>query len=233
MPTVDPIQYDNKPGGVDVVIDESERSWFHDNEWLIGIIYLIVGPLIALFGTAWFPQITACLVSVFVFSTGLTMCMDFGWCATTGGAIGSSIAIVTLALLAGVLVRKNIFAMIGLLGLVAGFYIGAFIFTIIAGASSWEAAWGYWFFACTFAIAGTLMACKFGVPIVMTCTALVGSYLFMRAWTLFFPGYYPSESQIVSAAGHKHDGQDDFQMTGMFWLFIAIFVAAFGFAMTF
>lgn len=89
--------------------------------------------------------------------------------------------------------------MIALLGLISGYFMGAFLFTIIASSSGWEAEWGYWLLTSIFAIAGCVLAIQLGVPVVMTLTSLVGSYLFMRAWTLFFPGYYPTETQIVSA----------------------------------
>ena len=120
---------------------------------------MIAGPLIALFGTAWFPQITALLVSIFVISASLTGAVSLGWTATTLGAIGVSIGVLILGVLAGVLVRKNIWAMIGLLGLIAGFFFGAFLFTIIASASGWEAEWGYWLVTGVCAMIGTLIAC--------------------------------------------------------------------------
>ena len=54
----------------------------------------------------------------------------------------------------------------------------------------------------------------------MLSTSFVGSYLFMRSWTLFFPGYYPSEAEIIEA---------DFEITnvGIFWTFIGVFVISF------
>ena len=124
--------------------------------------------------------------------------MSFGWCATTGGAIGVSLTILFLGILAGVLVKKNIGLMIGLLGLIAGFFLGSFFFTFIASASGWEDAWGYYLICSIFAAMGCIVAWRHGVSMVMVATALVGSYLFMRSWTLFFPGNWPSEIQIVS-----------------------------------
>ena len=66
----------------------------------------------------------------------------------------------------------------------------------------------------------------------MTLTAIVGSYLFMRAWTLFYPGHYPNESQIVSPASLNKDA-DLFEMTYMFWVFVSVFVVCFGISILF
>ena len=186
-----PVSYDS----TDIeVVESEEEGWFHDNEWCIGIIYLVAGPIIALFGTAWFPQVTAFLVSVFIFSVGLTLCMGAGWCATTAHAIIVCILLFLVASFSAVCVRQSVWSMIGLLGLISGFFFGAFTFTIVATSSGWEPEWGYWMLTSIFALIGFIFACYYGVPVVMVLTSIVGSYLFMRAWTLFFPGHYPSES---------------------------------------
>lgn len=40
-------------------------GWLFENTWAIGIIYVILGPIIAFFGGKWFPYITATLVGLF------------------------------------------------------------------------------------------------------------------------------------------------------------------------
>ena len=50
----------------------------------------------------------------------------------------------------------------------------------------------------------------------MLSTSGIGSYLFMRAWTLLFPGHYPTEADMM-------DGVDYMDYGGIFWLFMAIF----------
>jgi len=116
------------------------------------------------------------------------------WTATTGGSIGVLCAAIVLGVIAGMIVRRNIWLMVGLLGLIAGFFAGNFLFTFITCLASWEAAWGYWLIVSICAVVGLLVASKQGVPIVMVSTAFAGSYLFMRSWTLFFPGNWPSEA---------------------------------------
>ena len=51
-------------------------------------------------------------------------------------------------------------------------------------------------------------------------TAFVGSYLFMRSWTMFFPGNYPSEAEIIG-------GDFEIESVGIFWIYIAVLAVSF------
>ena len=42
---------------------------------------MIAGPIIALFGTAWFPYVVASLVAIFVMGTITMLSLAFGWMA--------------------------------------------------------------------------------------------------------------------------------------------------------
>ena len=53
----------------------------------------------------------------------------------------------------------------------------------------------------------------------MIYTSIVGSYLFMRSWTLFFPGNYPSEVELINS-----QGQAALDMGPIFWMYVAIFL---------
>ena len=57
-------------------------AWFEQNFWVLGIIYLITGPLIALFGVVWFPYAMAILVAVFVMGAIIAACLVLGWMDT-------------------------------------------------------------------------------------------------------------------------------------------------------
>ena len=199
------------------------EAWLAENEWAIGIMYIVLGPILAFFGAAWFPYVTASLVAVFIIGAVCSISLAAGWMATsTGTAIVFVVALI-LGIVAGMLVRRHIWVMVGLLGLIGGFFCGALIFALIAGMSSWAAIWFYWTISCTMAVVGCLAACKMGKSVVILSTALVGSYLFMRAWTLFFPGHYPSEVELM-------ENPDELEFDGIFWLFITIF--AFSFAIS-
>lgn len=203
-------------GGVDV---EAAMGWLYDNEWAIGIIYLIAGPLIALFGTGWFPYVVASIVAIFVIGIVCSISLAAGWMATgLGTGIVFAVALI-LGVIGGILIRRNVKVAIGLLGAVGGFFAGTLLFALICSFSDWDASWGYWTIAVTMAIVGFLVSCKFGKGIVMLSTSMIGSYLFMRSWTLFFPGHWPSEAQLMDPANLEIDGT--------FWVFFSIFVVGF------
>lgn len=187
---------------------------------MIGIIYIIAGPIIALFGLQWFPYVTASLVAIFVMGITTSLCLAFGWMDSTVGTIVVLSVAVVLGVVAGILIRRNIWIMVGLLGLVGGFFAGSLTFALISSFSGWSAVWGFWVISSVVAAIGCVLSCYFGKGIVLLSTSFVGSYLFMRSWTLFFPGYYPSEAEII-------DGDFEISSVGIFWTFIGVFVISF------
>ena len=205
---------------------EQVGAWFEKNEWVLGIVYLITGPLIALFGVAWFPYAMATLVAVFVMGAIIAVCLALGWMATSTGTIVTLIVAPIVGIIAGIIIRRNVWLMIGLLGLVAGFFSGALVFALISTASGWNAVWGYWVISIVMAGLGCWLACHFGKTVVLLSTSMVGSYLFMRSWTLFFPGHWPSESELM-------DDDNVLDVDAFFWLFLGIFATTFVFSAIF
>jgi hypothetical protein len=202
-------------------------GWLQDNEWAVGIIYLVSGPLIALFGASWFPYIVASLVAIFLIGIVCGISLACGWMVSTGGTIATCSVALVLGIVAGCIVRRNIKLMLGLLGMIAGFFSGSLLFALISSMSGWNAVWGFWVISCILAIIGCIAAVYFGMPVVMLSTSLVGSYLFMRSWTLFFPGNYPSESELIDSKG------EDLDMGPIFWVFIGVFAVSFAFSLTY
>ena len=187
--------------------------------WILGIVYIIIGPIFGLFGAQLFPYIGASIVAMFVIVTVSTLALAFGWMNATWAMILCLVAALALGVLAGCVVRRNMWALVGLMGLVGGFFGGAILFSAINAASGWDAVWGYWVISVICGAIGCWAACHFGKFVVMLSTSGVGSYLFMRSWTLFFPGHYPSESDMM-------DGGDSADYDGIFWLFIGIFAVS-------
>ena len=160
---------------------------------------------------------------------GLTFCMGLGWCSSTGGAIGVFFLLLVFAILAAVLLRNEKWLRTSIIGVIAGWFIGAFVFSFVASASGWEEEWGYWFFTCMCAVIGWTVACQYKDGSVIALTSIIGSYLFMRAWTQFFPNAYPNESRVVSG---RRD-EDNFSMTWQFWVFVLVFAACITFSIIF
>ena len=200
--------------------DEIVTSWLSENEWAIGILYIIIGPLIALYGAKWFPYVTAGLIAVFTIGIILSISLAAGWMATTGGTVACFIVALVAGVIAGMLIRRHIWLMVALLGLIGGFFSGSLVFAFIGGLTGWADVWFYWTIAVAMAALGLMAACYLGKPVVIYGTALAGSYLFMRAWTLFFPGHYPSEAQLM-------EDPSSIEFDAIFWVFIAIFGVSF------
>lgn len=78
-----------------------------------------------------------------------------------------------------------------LLGGFAGFFVGAFLFTLGLAMFSWELeSWVMIATAVFFALIGVLLAWQFGDGICIISTAIIGSYLFMKGLADFL-GNYP------------------------------------------
>ena len=136
---------------------------------------------------------------------------------TTGGLIAVLVVGAILGTLLGIFIKRKIWIMVALLGMVAGFFSGTLIFALIASASGWTAAWGWWVISIIMAIVGTLLAYGLGKPVVLMATSFVGSYLFVRAWTLFFPGHWPSEAQLMS-------DYSSVETDSIFWVFVTLLI---------
>ena len=111
--------------------------------------------------------------------------------------------------------------MLGVLGFACGFYSGVFFFSIICWCTNgkWNEVWGQYLLAGIFGVTGAIRGIQRGKLIVMIYSSIVGSYLFMRALTLFFPGDYPSEVELIHS-----QGQAALDMGPLFWLYLAIFL---------
>jgi len=185
--------------------------------WLLGIFYLIFGIIIALYGVKLFPYIGASVVAIFTISVVCSLTYAFGWMNELWACILIIIAAFALGIALGMVFRRNIWLLIALIGLVGGFFSGVMIDSVIVVCAQWETVWFYWFISCLMGAIGCLVSCCFGKAVVMVSTSGIGSYLFMRSWTLFFPGHYPSETELM-------DGNSDFDYDGIFWVFIGLFV---------
>ena len=209
-------------GCPDIAVDiEQAMGWLSENEWAIGMLYLIVGPLVALFGLQFFPLVTAGVTALFVMIVVIYVSMAAGWMASTGATVAICVVAVNLGILGGCVVKRYIWLMVGMLGLVGGFFAGGLIYAIIYGCTGWKEVWGFWLISCSLAVIGSWASCTSGATVVLVSTALIGSYLFMRSWTMFFPGHYPSESAIADGAVEE----EELYVDPVFWAFIGVFLA--------
>ena len=110
-------------------------SWLYDNQWCVGIIYLVFGPMIAFFGGKWFPYIVSTLVGLCCCTFLCSISLSLGWMATTGGTVGTILIAIVVGTCSGFLVSRHFEVMFGLLGLIGGFFSGSVTFALISGLS--------------------------------------------------------------------------------------------------
>jgi len=83
-------------------------SFMEDYPWIMGIVYIACGPIIALFGKRWFPWVVATFVSVFTFLAVLMLFSVFGWMAETVGLIICIIVALGLGIFAFWFVKRTV-----------------------------------------------------------------------------------------------------------------------------
>jgi len=213
------ITADHKDGCPDVNIDiDQYMGWLSENEWVVGIIYIVLGSLLMVFGLQFFPYVTASLIAIFIMGLCASVGLALGWMESTGGLIAVLAVGLVLGVLAGCLVRRQVWIMIALLGMVTGFFSGSLVFALIASASGWSAVWGWWTISVVLCLAGGALAYFLGKSFVLWATSFVGAYLFTRSWTLFFPGHWPSEAEIMAG---------DIETDSIFWVFLGVLIFCF------
>lgn len=166
---------------------------------MIGIILLVVGPFIALCGLRLFPWVASTAVALFGMGFLFLLFTSFGWTDATAGFWTSICFAVLIGIIAGVVVKKNIWLAVGLLGTIGGAFCGILLLDFIAVVADWSPEWALYVFAITGGIVGFVAGLKLGSPIVNMATSFIGSYLFTRSLTLFFcPDEWPSESDMIT-----------------------------------
>jgi len=116
-------------------------------------------------------------------------------------------------ILVGMIVRRFMPVMVGLLGFITCFLGVWYIFAVISITSGEFYGWLAWTLSLVIGVAGLLCALKFCETFVLIGTSFCGSYMFVRAWTLIFPGNWPSDAEIVSG---------DVEINSLFWVFFSL-----------
>ena len=200
--------------------------WLSSNPWLLAIFFLIVGPICAFMGKRWFPYVVGTIGAITTISTIVIVGATHGAADHTAGLVILLVCALGAGILVGVLLRRAIWIGVGLVGIVAGFALGSFIYGVILAATGWQSYWGAVLICVFGALLGGVLTFTLGKEIVILATSMVGSYLFTRGLTLVFYSDYPSEAEMF----HKLSNGQEVEVTWRFWLYVAIFVSVFLFA---
>lgn len=201
----------------------SLSKFMHDYPYIFGIILILGGPIVALYGRRFFPWVIGGIVSICILLGILVFCSVVGIMNTTAGAIVSIVVAFIVAGLAGKLSMKTVWLAVGLLGLIGGFFVGSLIFTMFIAALGYGALWAMILFSVFCSTIFGFMSFRFSRAVVLISTSLIGSYAFMRGLTYFIGGF-PQEAVIFEQLVKSHNVEG---FTQVFWIYIAIFVCGF------
>ena len=190
--------------GGDILDDTQEllddtTGWFQDNTWALGILYIVVGILVALYGLKMFPVVSSALAALAGFSILYMMCEGLSWTDSTGGMWTCLIISILAGCIIFYFVRREIWLMVGALTAIGGFMGGVFLLTLITGMTGYSEAWLWWTLGVVGAILGFVLGKRFGGPAVNLVTSFIGSYLVTKALTMFFwTEHWPSDAAIMA-----------------------------------
>lgn len=171
-----------------VVQTQILSDYIYDNPIVFGIALILIGAPVALFGQRWFKWVLGGF-------GGFSTCVILAFTAEATGWLEWSVPIcLTAAVVAGLIV---------LLILYKCHIIGAILIGVTLGAAFGVTIWGFVDFwihwdksilaslisTALFAVLGGLFGAKYESKTVCFGTSLIGSYTFMRGWSLIFTGY--------------------------------------------
>jgi len=165
-------------------------------KWVVGIIFIVSGPIIGMFGKRWFPWVVASGAAFLGFLCFLLFFTVVGWMASTAGFWCLMILSIALGVLIGWLTKKAIWFEVGLLGVLGGWFGGSFLYSFIVAASGWESVAFYWCLEIACMIPAGILAWKFARMVVMVSTSGIGAYLFCRGCGYLFGGW-PSDATLM------------------------------------
>ena len=172
-------------------------KFVHTYPWLFGIILVLGGPIVLLFGRRFFPWVMAGIVAVSGGFGAFMICSVLGFMETTIGLVISAVGSACIGLLAGFFVMKTGWIAVGILGVLGGFFIGSILFGMLLAITKWSALWAMIFFQIFCALVGGFLSFKFSKQVVLICTCLIGSFAFSKG-VGYFVGGFPDTGVIMS-----------------------------------
>jgi hypothetical protein len=198
-------------------------QFVHNYPWMVGIIMILGGPIVGLYGRRFFPWVIAGIVSVNVLLGTLVFCSVVGFMESTVSlSISIGFAFIVSGL-AGWFVMKTVWIAVGILGIIGGFFMGSMIFTIFLAALGFGQLWAMILFSVLCAVGSGFLSFRFSKQVVLFFTSLLGSYAFMRGFTYFFGGF-PGEAEIYQSLRLQ---QPIVNLTNAFWIYLAMFISGF------
>ena len=171
----------------------TEPGWIERNPWIFSVMFMAMGPVIALRGLKWLQSAGVALAGIFVGVFVMGEGIELGWVDGTYDALFLAFICILLAAMAGVVTRQNIKILLRLVAGIAGWYLGKFTFAIITVlANSSVTGWWNFVFPAILAITLALSLSRPRNNIIIVQTSWIGSYMFAIAWVWLFPEIWPT-----------------------------------------
>lgn len=160
------------------------------NPFIFGITLIIVGIPPAFFGTMWFKYICFIFGGFSTFVVSAFTLQGFGLMEDGSLGFWPCVGIsVVLAVIISVILYNYVLIGSNLIGFTFGAIVGLMIWSIINSWMTWKHVIPAIAFAGVGAALGVVFSCKWKDKTIMYGTSLMGSYTFMRGWSLIFKGY--------------------------------------------
>ena len=198
--------------------------WLSENPTVLGLVFLLVGPVIAMMGKRWFPYIAASIGAITVICGVMLLAGLFGFMSSWVWGTISLLVAVLVGVLFGMFLRRAVWTAVGITGAISGFLFGGFVYTLILQASGWKSLYGYWGLAVTFCVLFTVLSCIYGQQMVLLATSFFGSYLFVSGLNYVFGG----SVGLVTMLAKIQDGEE-VTFTASTYIYLVVFVCMFAF----
>ena len=156
---------------------------------MFGIALILIGAPVAVIGQRWFKWVLAGFGG---FSTVLIVAFtaeDRGWLVYPGVTICLAAAVIAGLIVALILYKCHVIGAV-LIGVTLGACVGVMFWALVDFWLAWEQSiLGSLATTALFAVLGGVFGAKCETKAICFGTSLVGSYTFMRGWSLIFTGY--------------------------------------------
>lgn len=199
-------------------------NWFNKNVWLSGTVLWAFGALVAFKGNLYFKILTTLMYFFFSWYMLVTLMSLTGWPALPASRVLLSVG-ASLGISFGCFRAKK--ASVVSAGMIAGFLMGTFLYTLILALTNLKSFFLISFMAGVGTTVGGATSLNFEDQMRLTSTSFVGSYMFMRGWSWYFGGF-PAERDIIMMI-YPSEGGDAFNSIGWsFWLYMVFFFIVWG-----
>jgi len=175
-------------------------AYVQENPWIIGGLLIVLGFIVTFYGSKFLPWVVAVLTGGATFLVVMLLCSVFGMLnyidpTQDGGNIGlvilSFVLAIGLGVLVGFLLKKFLVVGFGILGFLAGFFLGNLLYNLVL-VTFVQSSVVLFIVAFGLGAAGAYLTVKQKSELKIIVTALLGSYAFVRGISVFAGGY-PNE----------------------------------------